>query len=92
MSELLCRRRPGRRPCPGRIAVSRPDLPAEIEWRCICCGDTGLISGWDGTSFGLRTPRLRQHDHVVAEVVVSSEVAATLRDLRVLDPECERLV
>lgn len=92
VSALPCRRRPGRRPCPGRIAVFRPDLPARIEWRCTSCGDEGVISGWEGTYFDLRAPRPRRRDGVVAEVVVSDEVAAALRDLRLLDSECERLV
>ncbi|MHB1891716.1 MAG: hypothetical protein ACYCUF_12645, partial [Acidimicrobiales bacterium] len=51
VSALPCRRRLGRRPCPGRIIVFRPDLPARIEWRCTCCGDEGVISGWEGTYF-----------------------------------------
>lgn len=92
VSALPCRRRPGRRPCPGRIIVFRPDLPARIEWRCTCCGDEGVISGWEGTYCDVRAPRPRRHDGAVAEVVVSDEVAAALRDLRLLDAECERLV
>ena len=62
------------------------------EWRCASCGDEGVISGWEGTYFDLRAPRPRRHDRVVVEVVVSDQVAAALRDLRLLDPECERLV
>lgn len=92
VSALPCRRRPGRRPCPGRIIVFRPDPPARIEWRCTCCGDEGVISGWEGTYCDVRAPRPRRHDGSVAEVVVSDEVAAALRDLRLLDAECERLV
>ncbi len=92
VSALPCRRRPGRRPCPGRIAVYRPDLPARIEWRCTSCGDEGVISGWEGTYFDLRAPRPSRHDGVVVEVVISDDVAAALRDLRLLDAECERLV
>ena len=92
VSALPCRRRLGRRPCPGRIIVFRPDLPARIEWRCTCCGDEGVISGWEGTYCDVRAPRPRRHDGAVAEVVVSDEVAAALRDLRLLDAECERLV
>ncbi len=93
VSALPCRRRPGRRPCPGRIAVFRSDVPAQIEWRCTSCGDEGVISGWEGTYCDLRQPRPRRHNGAAAEVVVSDEVAAALRDLRLLlDPECERLV
>ncbi len=92
VSALPCRRRPGRRPCPGRIAVFRPDVSARIEWRCTSCGDEGVVSGWEGSYFDLRAPRARRPSGAVAEVVVSDEVAAALRDLRLLDAECERLV
>ena len=51
VSALPCRRRPGRRLCPGRIIVFRPDLPARIEWRCTSCGDEEVISGWEGTYY-----------------------------------------
>ncbi|MHB8509774.1 MAG: hypothetical protein ACYDGR_14200 [Candidatus Dormibacteria bacterium] len=48
-----CRRRPGRRPCPGPIAVSRSQVPPQIDWRCSTCGDCGVISGWRGTPWDL---------------------------------------
>ena len=39
-SALPCRRRPGRRACPGRVVVARsPDGP--IRWQCSACGDAG---------------------------------------------------
>jgi len=92
VSALPCRRRPGRRSCPGHVVVFRPDLPARIEWRCDSCGDEGVISGWEGTYFDLRAPRPRQPNGTVADIVVPDEVATALRDLRLLDAECERLV
>ncbi|MGH9029614.1 MAG: hypothetical protein ACRDV4_08380, partial [Acidimicrobiales bacterium] len=33
-SAIPCRRRPGRRPCPGRILVERQDLPSRVHWAC----------------------------------------------------------
>jgi len=45
---LACIRRPGRRPCPGRIVVRRHEREDEIEWRCSDCSDGGSISGWPG--------------------------------------------
>ena len=92
VSALPCRRRPGRRPCPGHIVVFRPDLPARIEWRCDSCGDDGVISGWEGSYFDLRAPRLRRPNGTVADFIVPEEVAAALRDVLLLDPDCERLV
>ena len=92
VTALRCRRRPGRRSCPGHIVVFRPDLPARIEWRCDSCGDEGVISGWEHTYFDLRAPTTRRPSGTVADIVVPEEVAAALRDVLLLDPDCERLV
>lgn len=90
-SALPCRRRPANRPCPGRMVVQRTEAPATIRWRCSVCADEGLISNWAGSPFDLRARQL-----TVAgagnEIVISADVAATLRDLRLLDLDCERLV
>jgi hypothetical protein len=75
-----------------RRLVFRPDLPAIIDWRCSACGDEGVISGWEGSYFDLRRPRSQGTDSSVSEVPVTDEVCATLRDLRLLDSDCERLV
>jgi hypothetical protein len=49
---VKCRRRPGRKPCPGEILAkidTTNDFP--IIWHCSNCDDNGLISGWQGTLF-----------------------------------------
>ncbi len=92
VSGLPFRRRPGRRPCPVRIAVFRLEVPAQIEWRCTSCGEDGVITGWEHTHFDLRAPGSDRRHGVVTDVVVSHEVATALRDLRLIDSECERLV
>ena len=91
MSALTCRRRPGRRPCPGRIILRRPQTPGQIQWQCSVCGDEGVISNWADSPYDLRRRRLsivgaRQ------DIVVSDEIAAALRDLQLLDPDSERIV
>lgn len=91
VSALACRRRPGRRPCPGHLAVYRTDVPATIEWRCTSCGDQGIISGWERSPFDLR-PRGVESGTSDLRVVVPTEVAATLRSLLALDVGSERLV
>lgn len=50
---LRCRRRPGRRPCPGHLIVSRHDVPPQIRWNCSHCDDNGYIRGWRGTGWDL---------------------------------------
>jgi hypothetical protein len=90
-SALSCRRRPANRRCQGRLIVLRTQPGAPILWRCSVCDDEGVISNWEDSPFDLRRRQL-----VVAgdltEIVISEQVAATLRDLRLLDTDCERLV
>jgi len=47
---VQCRRRPGRRRCPGIVlALPDPEHEEAISWYCPVCGDNGLIRGWQGT-------------------------------------------
>jgi hypothetical protein len=91
MSALPCRRRPARRPCPGRIIIMPCEPPAPIQWRCSVCADEGVISNWEDSPYDLRRRRLTAVG-AVNEVVITDEVAAALRELVFLDPDCERLV
>ena len=90
-SALPCRRRPGRRPCPGRITIVRQQPPAPIQWRCNVCADEGVISNWEGSPYDLRRRRLTAVG-TVNEINITDEVATALRELMLLDPDCERLV
>jgi hypothetical protein len=94
LSALTCRRRPGNRPCRGFMVVARPDKrPGSIEWRCERCGDQGMISGWEDSPFDLRSSVAAAGSaEPTKSLVVGNEVAAALRDLQLLDRECERLV
>lgn len=88
---LPCRRRPANQACPGRIVVLRTQAGTPIRWQCSSCDDTGLISNWEDSPFDLRRPGLTiaQPAHHIA---ITDETAAALRDLQLLDPDCERLV
>lgn len=91
-SALPCRRRPGHRPCPGRIAVAAGLPPTPIRWCCTACGDEGVITSWEGSPYDLRPKQLAAVEGAAREIVVSDEVAAALRDLLFLDPAAERRV
>jgi hypothetical protein len=87
---LPCARRPARRACPGRVIVLRaPQAP--IRWQCSACGDEGVISNWEDSPFDLRRRGLTVAQ-VGTEIVIPDQVAAALRDLQLLDPDCERIV
>lgn len=90
-SALPCRRRPGNRRCPGRMVVARSEPPAPIRWHCSVCDDEGTISNWADTPFDLRRRRPTLADPV-NEILIAEEVAAALRELLLLDADCERLV
>lgn len=47
--EIACRRRPGRRPCTGRIEAILDLSEDRIRWGCPVCRDNGYISKWRGT-------------------------------------------
>ncbi len=90
-SALPCRRRPANRACPGRMIVLHTEPRAPIRWRCSACDDAGVISNWEDSAFDLRRRQLTVAG-AANEIVIPNEVAAALRDLRLLDTECERLV
>jgi hypothetical protein len=90
-SALPCRRRPANRRCPGRLIVQRSEPGSSIRWRCSVCGDEGVISNWEESPFDLRRRRLALIG-AVHEIAIPNEVAAALRELRLLDTDCERLV
>ncbi len=92
VTALPCRRRPGRRPCKGQLAVFRTDVPASIEWRCTACRDEGVITGWEQSPFDLRRRTAELVSSPTVEALVTPEVAATLRSLLLVDTAGERLV
>lgn len=90
-SALPCPRRPSNRRCPGRMIVLLTEPGAPIRWQCSVCDDTGVISNWQDSPFDLRRRQLTLAA-TANEIVIPNEVAAALRDLQLLDPDCERLV
>jgi hypothetical protein len=74
------------------MTVFRAALPGPIRWQCSTCGDEGVISVWEYSPFDLREPRSRSNGEPRQETVLTDELAAALRDLKLLDTACERLV
>lgn len=62
-----------------------------IRWQWSSCGDAGVVSGWADSRFDLRRRGLAVAP-TAADIVLTSQVASVLRDLRLVDRSCERLV
>lgn len=77
-STIRCRRRPGRRPCPGYIQLLRADRPPQIEWQCPCCDDNGVIDGWEGSRWDLSRPE--EEDDPEVDVLLTEREHLALRD------------
>jgi len=91
VSGLTCRRRPGPRRCAGRMIVRRADAAGPIAWQCSSCGDAGQISGWENSPYDL-SGRGQRSLGGVKQIRVPDPVAAALRELSLLTPDCERAV
>jgi hypothetical protein len=91
---LRCRRRPGRKPCPGRIVIERFEVPPEIEWSCPFCGDRGVIRNWRGTGWDLteRGSSSNNGEQRLAVVLYDEHYDALRKSSVAFDAECVRVV
>lgn len=87
---LRCRRRPGRKPCPGYIRLQQ-DAGSRILWGCTACDDNGVISGWENSAWDLSHlgPRLPVAEPGERRVELTADEYQALRTIWVLDPEQE---
>jgi hypothetical protein len=65
LTNVPCRRSPGRRRCRGEIVAELDRTSGQIVWHCPLCGDNGLIHGWEDP------PWDRQHDAGAAQTSAS---------------------
>ncbi len=56
VTNVYCRRRPGRRRCRGEIVAALDSVSSAIDWRCPACGDHGSIRGWEGSAWDRTLP------------------------------------
>lgn len=68
-----------------------PDASLPIRWQCSVCDDEGVINNWADSPFDLR-PRSLIGAEPVHEIAIPADVATALRELQLLDTDCERLV
>ena len=73
------------------MIVLRTEAGSPVRWQCSVCGGTGVISNWEDSPFDLRRRGLTIAEPA-SDIVIANEVAAALRDLHLLDRDCERVV
>jgi len=88
---IQCRRRPGRKKCPGHIQLYRASALSSIEWHCSFCDDQGVITNWKGTRWDL-SRWCRSTEPKLRELLLTHEELRELRNNLTFDPECECLI
>jgi hypothetical protein len=88
---LPCRRRPGRRPCPGRLVVEVQDVPLRVHWECPACGEAGVVDGWQGSSSDLSDVG-RDDEGEPHHVILTEKAYQLLLDAPSVDKAQDRLV
>jgi hypothetical protein len=73
------------------MIVLAPTPGTPIRWQCSTCEDVGVISNWEESPFDLRRRGLAVAEPA-NDIAITNDIAAALRDLQLLDPDCERLV
>lgn len=53
---VACRCHTATGPCPGVICAAVEARPSRLEWWCPVCGDSGAITGWQGTPWDRSKP------------------------------------
>src|SRR4030042_550698 len=86
-STLSCRRRPGRRPCPGHLQIRRDNKSGVISWQCNWCNNRGEISNWEGSNWDLSTWAFgRQAGMEFHEIILTEEELRELKRSLILSP------
>jgi hypothetical protein len=87
---LACNRRPGRKPCSGKLLVRLADATRQIEWCCPACSEEGVISGWEGSPRDLSPALTTDGDERAA--LVSIDQYRRLLELRLHDTDSLRVL
>lgn len=90
---IRCRRRSGRKPCPGHIQVCRHGHSVPIEWRCSSCDERGLISNWRESVWDLsHSVGMQDSASRWVEVPLGEEELRELREISFLDRVNRRVI
>jgi predicted RNA-binding Zn-ribbon protein involved in translation (DUF1610 family) len=54
ITNVPCRRRPGKATCIAEVEARLQPVDQSIQWRCPACGDNGVIRGWEQTRWDRR--------------------------------------
>ena len=54
LTNVACRRRPGRRRCRGPILAKFEEASGSVAWWCGSCGESGFIHHWQDTLWDRR--------------------------------------
>lgn len=93
-TSIRCRRRPDRKACHGFIRLRLQENPAELNWWCPVCADSGIIRNWKGIPWNLShtkgTSALNADEF--CEILLTKSEFRLLSEIEILEPQALKIV
>ncbi len=93
-TSIRCRRRPERKACHGFIRLRLQEDPAELNWWCPVCADSGVIRNWKGIPWNLSHTRgtAALNGAEFCEVLLAEAEFRLLSEIEILEPRARKIV
>lgn len=91
---IRCRRRPERKACHGFIRLRLQENPAQLNWWCPVCADSGLIRNWKGIPGNLSHTRgvAVTNGAEYGELLLTESEFRLLSEIEILEPQARKIV
>jgi len=91
---IRCRRRPERKACHGFIRLRLQEDPAQLNWWCPVCADSGLIRNWKGIPWNLSHTRGATFSNGAqfGELLLTESEFRLLSEIEILEPRARKIV
>jgi hypothetical protein len=91
-TDVRCFKKPGRRPCPGKIVTTRTRSEAAIGWEYPACGTNGVLHHWRGSVADLTKYAPIEVEAEHSEAAVPFNGSWRISDMQLWDTEVIELL